>query len=172
MRSLPIQATYDILSAACQRGEQLEDKLFNILEEYKTNEGNLITLLQDIESEFGYVPEDAVAWFSRELAIPASRFYGISTFYSQFHLKKRGRNIITACCGTACYVRGAERLFGTAVRELKLNEDQDTTEDGEITLEKVACLGTCSMAPVMIINRKIQANMTPEKLKKEIKTLK
>jgi len=150
----------------------LKDKLANILEQHTANEGNLITLLQDIQSEFGYVPQDAVAWFSRELDIPASRFYGVTTFYSQFHLKQRGRNIITACCGTACHVRGAERLISTAARELKLNEDQDTTEDGEITLEKVACLGTCSMAPVMIINNKMQAKMTPEKLKKEIKTLK
>lgn len=150
----------------------MEDKLVNILEQYFANEGNLITLLQDVQSEFGYVPEDAVAWFSRELDIPASRFYGVSTFYSQFHLKPRGKNIITACCGTACHVRGAERLISTALRELRLSEEQDTTEDGEITLEKVACLGTCSMAPVMIINHKMQAKMTPEKLKKEIKTLK
>lgn len=150
----------------------MEEKFIGILEEYRTNEGNLITLLQDIQSEFGYVPEEAVTWFSTELNIPASRFYGISTFYSQFHLKPRGKNIITACCGTACHVRGAERLISAALRELRLSEEQDTTEDGEITLEKVACLGTCSMAPVMIINHKMQAKMTPEKLKKEIKTLK
>jgi NADH:ubiquinone oxidoreductase subunit E len=150
----------------------LEEKLITILDEHKSSEGNLITLLQDIQSEFGYVPEEAVTWFSKELDIPLSRFYGVSTFYSQFHLKPRGKNIITACCGTACHVRGAERLISAALRELKLNEEQDTTEDGEITLEKVACLGTCSMAPVMIINHKMQAKMTPEKLKKEIKTLK
>jgi NADH:ubiquinone oxidoreductase subunit E len=150
----------------------VEEKLVNILEEYRSSEGNLITLLQDIQSEFGYLPEEAVVWFSKELDIPASRFYGVSTFYSQFHLKPRGKHIITACCGTACHVRGAERLLSAALRELKLNEDQDTTEDGEITLEKVACLGTCSMAPVMIINHKMQAKMTPEKLKKEIRTLK
>ena len=150
----------------------MEKRLTGILQEYKASEGNLITLLQDIQSEFGYVPEEAVNWFSQELDIPASRFYGVSTFYSQFHLKPRGKNIITACCGTACHVRGAERLISAALRELKLAEDQDTTEDGEITLEKVACLGTCSMAPVMIINHKMQAKMTPEKLKKEIKTLK
>jgi NADH:ubiquinone oxidoreductase subunit E len=149
----------------------VEEKLISILEEYRSSEGNLITLLQDIQSEFGYVPEDAVAWFSKELDIPASRFYGVSTFYSQFHLKPRGKNIITACCGTACHVRGAERLISAAVRELKLNGEQDTTEDGEITLEKVACLGTCSMAPVMIINHKMHGKITPEKVKKEIKLL-
>ncbi len=150
----------------------MEEKLVSILQEYRSGEGNLITLLQDIQSEFGYVPEQAVTWFSKELDIPASRFYGVSTFYSQFHLKPRGKNIITACCGTACHVRGADRLISAALRELKLNEDQDTTEDGEITLEKVACLGTCSMAPVMIIDHKMHAKITPEKMKKEIKSLK
>jgi len=149
----------------------VQEKLLGILGEYKSNEGNLITLLQDIQSEFGYVPEEAVAWFSKELDIPASRFYGVSTFYSQFHLKPRGKNIITACCGTACHVRGAERLTNAAIRELKLTEEQDTTEDGEITLEKVACLGTCSMAPVMIINHKMHGKITTDKLKKEIKLL-
>jgi NADH:ubiquinone oxidoreductase subunit E len=150
----------------------VEEKFAGILQEYTSSEGNLITLLQDIQSEFGYVPEEAVTWFSKELDIPLSRFYGVSTFYSQFHLKPRGRNIITACCGTACHVRGAERLLSAALRELRLSEEQDTTEDGEITLEKVACLGTCSMAPVMIIDHKMYAKITPEKLKKEIKALK
>ena len=146
----------------------LEEKLIGILEEYRENEGNLITLLQDIQAKFGYVPEKAVHWFSRELDIPESRFYGISTFYSQFYLKPRGRNIITACCGTACHVKGSERLISAALRELKLHDDQDTTPDGEVTLEKVACLGTCSMAPVMVINKKMYGKMTPEKLRKEI----
>jgi len=150
----------------------MDARFHQILNGFRAAEGNLISLLQDIEEEFGYIPEAAVTWFSRELAIPESRFYGVSTFYSQFHLKPRGKNIVTLCCGTACHVRGAERLISAAHRELNIGEGQDTTEDGEITLEKVACLGTCSMAPVTIINHKMQAKMTPEKLKKEIKTLK
>jgi NADH-quinone oxidoreductase subunit E len=149
----------------------MRNQLLHILDEYKSNEGNLITLLQDIQAEFGYVPEEAVEWFSKELDIPASRFYGISTFYSQFHLKPRGRNIITACCGTACHVRGAERLYNTAIKELGLSDAQDTTEDREITLEKLACLGTCSLAPVVVMNKKVYGKMTPDKLKREIKSL-
>ncbi|MEK6672975.1 MAG: NAD(P)H-dependent oxidoreductase subunit E, partial [Nitrospirota bacterium] len=123
------------------------------------------------QEEFGYIPEDAVNWFSKKLGIPASNFFGVATFYSQFHLKPRGRKIITACCGTACYVKGAERLMSSAVRELNLSGEQETTDDGEITLEKVACLGTCSMAPVVVINKKMHGQMTPEKLKKEIKAI-
>jgi len=136
------------------------------------NEGNLISILQNIEARFGYIPEDAVNWFSKRLDVPASRFYGVTTFYSQFHLKPRGRNIVTACCGTACHVKGSEKLISAAAMELNLKNDEDTTENGEITLERVACLGTCSMAPVVLINKKIHGKMTLEKLKKELKLLK
>ena len=142
-----------------------------ILEKYRDEGGNLISILQDIENAFGYTPEDIICWFSKRLDIPTSRFFGVATFYSQFHLKPRGKNIITACCGTACHVKGSERLVSAVLRELKLNDNRDTTEDGHITLERVACLGTCSMAPVVIINKKMHGKMTPEKLTKEIKSI-
>ena len=149
----------------------MNNVLDNIIAAYREKEGNIITLLQEAQEAFGYIPEEAVSYFSEKLDIPPSRFYGVSTFYSQFYLQPRGKNIITACCGTACHVKGAERLISAAVRDLKLREDQDTTPDGEVTLEKVACLGTCSMAPVMVINHKMHGKMTIEKLKKEIKSL-
>lgn len=149
----------------------MKEQLDALLESFKSKEGNLVSLLQDIQEEFGYIPEDVVTWFSKKLGIPASNFFGVATFYSQFHLKPRGRKIITACCGTACHVKGAERLMTAAVRELNLSDDKETTDDGEITLEKVACLGTCSMAPVVLINKKMHGQMTPEKLKKEIKAI-
>jgi NADH:ubiquinone oxidoreductase subunit E len=149
----------------------MENKLNRILAGYKEKEGNVISLLQEIQEEFGHIPEESVVWFSKKLEIPESRFFGVATFYSQFHLKPRGKNIITACCGTACHVKGAERLMSAAARELNLSGEQETTDDGEITLEKVACLGTCSMAPVVVINKKMHGQMTPEKLKKEIKTI-
>lgn len=149
----------------------MQNTLDNLITNYRNNNGNVISLLQDTQDAFGYIPEDAVKYFSEKLEIPAGRFFGVATFYSQFHLKPRGKNIITACCGTACHVRGADRLLSAARRELKLAEDQDTTEDGEVTLEKVACLGTCSMAPVIIIGNKMQAKMTSDKVIKEIKAL-
>lgn len=142
-----------------------------ILERYRDKEGNVIPILQEIQEAFGYIPEDTVEWFSNKLDIPASRFFGVATFYSQFYLKPRGKNIITACCGTACHVKGSERLVNAAFRELKLDDNRDTTEDGHITLERVACLGTCSMAPVVVINKKMHGKITPEKLTKEIKSL-
>lgn len=149
----------------------MEERFSQILEGYRTGEGNLITLLQDIQAEFGYVPEEAVTWFSKRLDLPESKFFGVATFYSQFYLTRRGKYIITACCGTACHVKGAERLMSAAQRELNLQAGQETTEDGEVTLEKVACLGTCSMAPVVVINKKMYGKITPEKLKKEIRGL-
>lgn len=149
----------------------MEEKLNAILETYRKNEGNEISLLQDIQEKFGYIPEDTVYWFSKKLGIHPSIFFGVATFYSQFHLKPRGKNIITICCGTACHVKGADNIISAAQRELKLGEGKDTSEDGEITLEKVACLGTCSYAPVVIINKEVHGKVTPDKLKKDIKTL-
>jgi NADH:ubiquinone oxidoreductase subunit E len=151
---------------------EMQETLEELSNSFKGGEGNIITLLQQTQDAFGYVPHEAVYWFSKEFDIPASRFFGIATFYAQFHLKPRGKHIITACCGTACHVRGAERLVNAMKRELKLGEDEDTTEDRMITLEKLACLGTCSMAPVVVINKKMLGKMTPDRVTKEVKALK
>ena len=150
----------------------MHEQLTDLLVRFRESEGNLITLLQDTQEVFGYVPQEAVYWFANELDVPASRFFGIATFYAQFHLKPRGKNIVTACCGTACHVRGAERLVNAVKRELKLEEDQDTTEDRLITVEKLACLGTCSLAPVVIINGKMFGKATTDILTREIRSLK
>jgi NADH:ubiquinone oxidoreductase subunit E len=150
----------------------MHEQLTDLLVRFRESEGNLITLLQDTQEAFGYVPQEAVYWFANELDVPASRFFGIVTFYAQFHLKPRGKNIVTACCGTACHVRGAERLVNAVKRELKLEEDQDTTEDRLITVEKLACLGTCSLAPVVIINGKMFGKATTDILTREIRSLK
>ncbi len=150
----------------------MEETLKRILEEYKKNEGNVISVMQEIQDAFGYIPEDAINWFSKKLDIPASRFFGVATFYAQFHLKPRGRNIITACCGTACHVKGSDRLINGLRKELNLPEGEDNTEDMEFAVEKVACVGACSIAPVVIVNKKVYGKMTAENLMREIKTLK
>lgn len=149
----------------------MEEKLEVILDNFIKNEGNLISILQDVESAFGYIPEDAVTWFSDKLDIPASRFYGVATFYSQFHLKPRGKNIVTVCCGTACHVNGSDKIIDGLKRELKLAPGEDTTEDGEITLEEVACLGTCSFAPIALVNGVVHGKAKTDKMVKEIKLL-
>jgi NADH:ubiquinone oxidoreductase subunit E len=146
--------------------------LEKICDDHEKKEGNIISLLQDIQTEFGYIPEDAVTWFSKRLDIPASRFFGIVTFYAQFHLKPRGKNIITTCCGTACHVKGSERLITGLMTELDLPEGENTTTDREFTLEKVNCVGACSIAPVVIVNNKVHGKMSADNLMKEVRKLK
>jgi len=149
----------------------MEKALERILEEYRKTEGNIISLLQGIEDAFGYLPEHAVNWFSKKLDIPASRFFGVATFYSQFHLNPRGKNIITACCGTACHVKGSERLINGIRKELELSDNEDTTKDMEFTLERVNCVGACSIAPVVLINKKVSGKASADKLLKEIRSI-
>jgi NADH:ubiquinone oxidoreductase subunit E len=150
----------------------MDKVLEKIYEAHREHEGNIISLLQDIQNEFGYIPEDVVTWFSRRLDIPASRFFGIVTFYAQFHLQPRGKNIVTTCCGTACHVKGSERLLNGLVKELNLSGGENTTTDREFTIEKVNCVGACSIAPVVIVNNKVHGKMTADNLMKEIKKLK
>lgn len=149
----------------------MQNKLNRILEKFKKHDGNLISLLQDIQEEFGYIPEEIVNSLAKKLEIPPSNFFGVATFYSQFHLKPRGRKIVTACCGTACHVKGADNVIKTIQKELNLSDEKQTTDDGEITLEKVACVGTCSYAPVVLINKEVHGKVTSEQIKKELKTL-
>lgn len=142
------------------------------LDRYHKSDGNIITLLQDIQQACGYIPEAVVFDLAEALDIPASSFFGVATFYTQFHLHPRGKNIITACCGTACHVKGAERIIQSAERELGVTEEKPTSADGEFTLERVACLGTCSLAPVALINGSVHAKISPDKMRKEILRLK
>jgi NADH-quinone oxidoreductase subunit E len=150
----------------------MNEKFAQLLARHKESDGTPLSLLQKTQEAFGYIPKEAVHYYAGELDIPASRFYGIATFYAQFHLRPRGRNIITACCGTACHVRGAGRIIDSAVRELGLKDDNDTTDDNEFTIEKLACLGACSMAPVVSINGKIKARATADDVTREIRKLK
>ena len=149
----------------------MEETLNQIFQNYLQNDGNIITILQDIEHHFGYIPEDAINWFSKKLDIPASRFFGTATFYSQFHLKPRGKNIITICRGTACHVKGSERLINRLLVELDLSPDNDTTSDQKFTVEKVNCIGACGIAPVTVLNHEVHGKMTLDRLMREIKKI-
>ncbi|MEW6418994.1 MAG: NAD(P)H-dependent oxidoreductase subunit E [Nitrospirota bacterium] len=149
----------------------MEETLERILTNYRENRGNIITILQDVEETFGYIPEEAVNWFSKKLYMPPSRLFGIITFYSQFHLKPRGENVITVCCGTACHVNGSERLINRLFLALKIPQGGDTTDDLKFTVEKVNCIGSCGIAPVVVLNNKVHGKMTFEKLAKWTKIL-
>lgn len=150
--------------------KEREETLATILELFTSGDENTIAVLQKIQDAFGYVPEEAINWLSSKINVPTSKFYGIITFYSQFHLKPRGKNIVTACCGTVCHVKGANRIISRLRDELALKGDQETTKDGLFTLENVNCVGACSIAPIVVINDKVHGKMTPDKAVKHLKT--
>lgn len=143
--------------------------LTKILNDYKKNKGNLIYLLQRIQDAYGYIPEDAVAWFSERLDVPESKFYGVITFYPKFRLKPTGRNTITVCCGAACHIKGADRILAGVRETLSLSGDEDTSQDLGFTVQKATCIGACSIAPVVILNDQVYADMDAEKVSKLLK---
>jgi len=151
---------------------QMEEVLEGIYQKTIAQGDNIITVLQEIQNEFGYVQEESVNWFSARANIPASKFYGVITFYSQFHLTPRGKNIITVCSGTVCHVKGASRIISRLHDNLKLAGDAATTKDMMFTLENVNCVEACSIAPVVLVNNKVYGKMNPEKISKTLKTYK
>ncbi|HTP04777.1 MAG TPA: NAD(P)H-dependent oxidoreductase subunit E [Nitrospirota bacterium] len=149
----------------------MNDSLEKIIQNYRREGGNVITLLQETQEAYGYIPREAIDVFAETLNIAPSRFYGVATFYAQFRLTPVGKNKITACCGTACHVRGAERILNSLKRELNLAETEDTTKDREFTIEKVACLGFCSFAPVVLINDNVHGKTNSDSLLKELRAM-
>jgi len=143
-------------------------KLNEVFQRYEGEEGALIPILQDIQDIFGYLPQEALYQVSDRLNIPMSRIYGVLTFYSQFYLEPRGRNTIKVCLGTACHVKGAPRILRKLEEILGIKEGE-TTDDLKFTLETVRCLGTCFLAPVMMINQNYYGKLTPQRVERIIK---
>ncbi|MEW6066859.1 MAG: NAD(P)H-dependent oxidoreductase subunit E [Nitrospirota bacterium] len=150
----------------------MEKTLKRILKTHSEDKGNIIAILQDVQENFGYIPENAVNLISKKLNIPSSRIFGIITFYSLFHLKPQGENVITICRGTACHVKGSERLLNRILIELDIPHGENTTNDLKFTVEKVNCVGACGIAPVTIFNKEVHGKMTLDRMMKEIKKLK
>lgn len=123
---------------------------------------DLIPILQQIQDEFGYLPEPILTYVSERTGIPTSRMYGVITFYAQFSLVPRGRHTIRSCSGTACHVRGAKLVREAVSTELGIPEG-GTTDDRRFTLETVACVGTCFLAPVMMVNEQYFGLLTQDK---------
>ena len=136
--------------------------LYPILKKYQRQEGELITMLQEIQEVYGYLPEEVLAHLSREARIPLSQVYSVATFYAQFYLTPRGRNTVRVCRGTACHVRGSGSILRTLRQTLHINEGE-TTDDFRFSLETVACLGTCFLAPVMMVNRSYYGRLDSQK---------
>lgn len=145
----------------------VEDKFYELdqfIEHLPDKKGNLIAVLHKAQELFGYLPEDLQLRIADKLNIPSSEVSGVVSFYSFFTTKPRGKHVINVCTGTACYVRGAERLLNELDRQLGIKPGE-TTKDNEFTLDALRCVGACGLAPVMIVDGKVYGRLKPEQIK-------
>jgi NADH-quinone oxidoreductase E subunit len=150
---------------------QLSDGMFGFkvdLWKYEGELGALIPLLQSAQDSYGYIPESAIDQISEIVGIASADIYGVITFYSQFRLKPLGKYVVKVCDGTACHVNNSKKLIMTIQDSLHITQDE-TTEDGLFTLQTVACLGCCSLAPAVMINDETYGRLTSKKLQKILK---
>ncbi|MDA8211810.1 MAG: NADH-quinone oxidoreductase subunit NuoE [Clostridia bacterium] len=156
------------MSSCCQCGNVVPDprqqQLAEVFKKYAGQKGALIPVLQGAQDIYSYLPAEVLKQIADALNLPFSKVYGVVTFYAQFHLKPRGRNIVRVCLGTACHVRGGAKIFETIRNELQIG-DGETTADLRYTLESVACIGACGLAPVIMVNADTHGRLTPDKLK-------
>ena len=139
--------------------------LDKVLDECGHDAGNLITILQNAQEIYGYLPSEIIYYVASQTGISPARVMGVATFYSQFRLEPIGKYLIMLCKGTACHVNGADTLEDVICSELEIMNGQ-TTKDGLFSLKTVACLGCCSLSPVMMINEEVYGSLTPDKVRK------
>jgi NADH-quinone oxidoreductase subunit E len=147
------------------------DLISPVIEKYGKSKGSLINVLQSIQDIYGYLPLSAMNYLAEKTENKRATIYGVATFYTQFRLNPIGKYLILQCQGTACHVNGSKEVSKAICEELDINPGE-TTEDGLFTVEDVACLGCCSLAPVMMINGEAYGNLTPGEAVKVIKDLK
>ena len=148
--------------------EQLEKKVALILDEYQHDKGMLVSILQDIQEEYNYLPRESLKQVSKTLDVPFSQLYSIATFFKALRLTPRGRHLINVCLGTACHVRGAVKVLEAMEREMGIKSG-GTTDGLEFTLETVNCVGACALGPVVIADGEYHGQMKTEKVKDILK---
>lgn len=153
------------------RQEEMK-KLDNILALNDYNSTLIITIMQEVQKEYRYLPEKALCYIAKKLNISEAKIYSVATFYENFSLKPKGKYLIKVCNGTACHVRKSASVLNEFRKELGLSETQVTTNDMAFTVETVSCLGACGLAPVCTVNDKVYPSMTPDKVRNLIKQLK
>lgn len=136
--------------------------LDDVLARYGGDSGNLITVLQKAQDIYGYLPTDVIYHIAENTSNTPAKVMGVATFYTQFRLKPVGKYLVLLCKGTACHVNGADDIFKAVCEHLGIG-DGETTEDGLFSLKNVACLGCCSLSPVMMVNESAYGSLTPEK---------
>ena len=145
----------------------MPDELAKIVAEYKGEKGALIPILQKVQEKFGYLPEEAISEIAKSSRMSESEVFGVASFYAQFYFSRRGQHTVKVCLGTACHVRGGEKILDEIKRELGV-ESGGTTEDYKFSLERVACFGSCALAPVLVINKDVYGRMTVAKSKETV----
>jgi NADH-quinone oxidoreductase subunit E len=139
-----------------------------IFEKYSEQKGALIPILQQAQDLYGYVPREVLQLIADQLGVSLGKVYGVATFYAQFYLEKRGRHILKLCDGTACHVKGTPILVNALEDGFEINPGE-TTDDGELTVEIVYCLGSCALAPVTVLDEQVMGRMRPEMLVRKVK---
>lgn len=133
-------------------------------------EASIISRLQDVQDRRGYIPKASIYTIAREFEVSPAKVMGVATFYSQFRLSRPGKNLIALCDGTACHVNGSAAIAAAVRDELGIG-DGETTKDGRFTLKFVACLGCCSLSPVMLVNDVVYGSLTPEKAREILRNV-
>ena len=143
----------------------MRDRLSPILEGHRGHRESLIPVLQKVQGELGYLPEEAVSEIAHFLGLSSSDIFGVASFYAQFRFERQGEHTVKVCQGTACHVRGAKRIMEAVAQELGI-EPGGTTEDYKFSLEQVACFGCCALAPVMVIDDQVNGRVTTSDARK------
>ena len=146
------------------------EKVAAIVSKYGRNRDSLVSILQDIQSEYWYLTEDALRMLAKQLNLQPIQVYGVATFFKAFSLKPRGEHIVNVCLGTACHVRGAPAVLDEVKRELGI-EPGETSKDMRFTLETVNCLGACALGPIVVLDGKYHGQMSPGKVRKILKKI-
>lgn len=148
----------------CCCGKNKKDKFIeDLFAEYQPIKDNLIQMLNEIQEHYGYVPMEAQKELSEFLSIPMAEIYGVVTFYSRFSLKPKGKYNISVCLGTACFVKGSQKIMDRLLERLKI-QPGETTEDGMFSIEETRCVGACGLAPVFTVNGEVYGKATVQKL--------
>lgn len=138
-------------------------KVVAVIDEFDRDPSRLIPILQAVQEEYRYLPEEVMTFVATSLGISPAKVFGVATFFSHFSLEPKGKHVIKVCDGTACHVKGSGSLIDHLRARLGLTEKKRTTEDMKFTLETVSCLGACGLAPVMVVNEQVYGQVTPEK---------
>ncbi len=161
------------MPSAAVNATMLEDmtaKIRLLIAPYRGKRGVLIQILQEIQNKYGYLSQDAVSIISEEIEIPESKVYGVASFYSQFKFKNPGLHQIKVCLGTTCHVRGGQSIMDRIMHNLGVHFSE-TTDDGKFSLERVACMGCCALAPVIVIDGNVHGKIAQKELGKLLNDL-